>query len=155
MFLYPAIDLKGGECVRLLQGDMTKAVRFNASPAAQAKNFKASGFSRLHLVDLDGAIAGKAINGEAVRSILDAVDLPVQLGGGIRDLAAITAWLEGGVARVILGTVALEEPELVREAARRFPGQIAVGIDARDGRVAVRGWVEATDVIQYARQRRW
>jgi len=155
MILYPAIDLKGGECVRLLQGDMKKAVRFNDSPAAQAKSFKASGFSRLHVVDLDGAIAGRAANGDAVREILKAVDLPVQLGGGIRDLETITAWLEGGVARVILGTVALEDPDLVREAARRFPGQIAVGIDAREGRVAIRGWVEATDVLALDLARRY
>lgn len=155
MILYPAIDLKGGECVRLWQGDMEKVRRFNENPAAQAASFAAAGFAWLHVVDLDGAVAGKAVNGEAVRAILDAVSLPVQLGGGIRDLEAIAAWLESGIARVVLGTVALETPELVREAARRFPGQIAVGIDALDGRVAVLGWKEASDVTALDLARRF
>lgn len=155
MILYPAIDLKGGECVRLWQGDMEKAVRFNENPAAQAASFEASGFAWLHVVDLDGAVAGKTVNGEAVRAILDAIKLPVQLGGGIRDLETIAAWLEKGIARVVLGTIALEEPDLVREAAQRFPGQIAVGIDAWEGNVAVRGWKESSGVSALDLARRY
>lgn len=146
MILYPAIDLKGGQCVRLLHGDMTKATVFSDSPGDQAKAFAAQGFSWLHVVDLDGAIEGRAVNAPAVKAILNAVSLPVQLGGGLRSLAAIEAWLEAGVSRVILGTVALSDPDLVKSAAAAFPEQIAVGLDLRDGKVAVKGWVETSDV---------
>ncbi|WP_374440106.1 1-(5-phosphoribosyl)-5-[(5-phosphoribosylamino)methylideneamino]imidazole-4-carboxamide isomerase [Stella sp.] len=145
MILYPAIDLKDGRCVRLLRGAMDQATVYNDDPAAQAASFAAAGFSWLHLVDLDGALHGRAVNGAAVAAILAAVDLPVQLGGGIRDMAAIERWLAAGVRRVILGTVALRDPDLVRAAGRRFPGRIAVGIDARGGRVAVEGWVETAE----------
>jgi phosphoribosylformimino-5-aminoimidazole carboxamide ribotide isomerase len=146
MILFPAVDLKDGQCVRLQQGDMGRATVFNADPAAQARAFAADGFEWLHVVDLNGAFAGRAVNDEAVASILDAVAIPVQLGGGIRDLAAIELWLDKGVARVILGTVAVSDPALVREAARKHPGRIAVGIDARGGKVAVRGWAEVTEM---------
>lgn len=144
MILYPAIDLKDGKCVRLLRGDMGKATVFNDDPAAQAADFEAQGFEHLHLVDLDGAIEGGAVNVAAVKAILGATGLPAQLGGGIRDMAAIERWLEAGVARVILGTVALSDPELVKSACRAFPGRIAVGIDARRGMVAVKGWTETS-----------
>jgi phosphoribosylformimino-5-aminoimidazole carboxamide ribotide isomerase len=144
MILFPAIDLKDGRCVRLEQGDMARATTFNADPAAQARSFAADGFRYLHVVDLNGAFAGRSENGVAVEAILAAVDIPVQLGGGIRDLAAIEGWLARGVARVILGTVAVNDPALVKEAARKFPGRVAVGIDARAGKVAVRGWAEET-----------
>jgi phosphoribosylformimino-5-aminoimidazole carboxamide ribotide isomerase len=144
MILFPAIDLKDGRCVRLEQGDMAKATVFNANPAAQAKAFEAEGFEYLHVVDLDGAFAGRSMNAQAVETILDSVKMPVQLGGGIRDLAAIEAWLGKGVARVIIGTAAVRDPDLVREAARLHPGQIAVAIDARDGRVAVEGWAKTS-----------
>ena len=140
MILFPAIDLKGGECVRLLHGDMAQATVFNTDPAAQAAAFEAQGFEFLHVVDLDGAFAGKPVNAEAVDSILSRVGMPVQLGGGIRELRTIEAWLSRGVRRVIIGTAAVRDPALVREAARLFPGQVAVGIDARDGFVAVEGW---------------
>jgi len=146
MILYPAIDLKEGQCVRLLRGDMGKATVFNDDPTDQARAFAAAGFERLHLVDLDGAIEGRAVNGDAVRAILAATDAPVQLGGGIRDMAGIERWLEAGLARVILGTVALTDPELVKAACKAFPGRIAVGIDARDGKVAVRGWTETSEI---------
>jgi phosphoribosylformimino-5-aminoimidazole carboxamide ribotide isomerase len=147
MILYPAIDLKEGQAVRLLRGEMGSAQVFNADPAAQARAFVAAGCRWLHLVDLDGAFAGTAINGAAVEAILAACPgVPVQLGGGIRDMGAVEGWLKRGVARVILGTVAVENPALVRAAARAFPGQVAVGIDAREGRVATRGWAELTDV---------
>jgi phosphoribosylformimino-5-aminoimidazole carboxamide ribotide isomerase len=146
MILYPAIDLKDGKAVRLLRGDMTQATVFNDDPAAQARDFVAAGCRWLHLVDLNGAFAGAPVNAAAVEAILAACPVPAQLGGGIRDMATIAGWLEKGVARVILGTVAVENPDLVREAARAFPGQVAVGIDARDGRVATRGWAEVTDV---------
>lgn len=146
MILYPAIDLKEGQCVRLLRGDMGKATVFNDDPAAQAEAFEAAGLERLHLVDLDGAIEGRAVNGAAVASILAATRLPVQLGGGIRDMAGVERWLEAGVARVILGTVALTNPELVRAACKRFPGRVAVGIDARKGKVAVNGWTETSEI---------
>lgn len=154
MILFPAIDLKDGACVRLVQGRMEDATVFNHDPAAQARAFVAAGCRWLHLVDLDGAFAGRAVNGEAVEAILAAVDIPVQLGGGIRDMAAIENWLARGVARVILGTVAVRDPDLTREAARAFPGKIAVGIDARGGRVAVEGWAETTDLdaLELARQ---
>jgi phosphoribosylformimino-5-aminoimidazole carboxamide ribotide isomerase len=144
VILYPAIDLKGGECVRLKLGDMAKATVYNPDPAAQARAFAAAGFAWIHVVDLDGAFAGRPRNAEAVAAILAAVSLPVQLGGGIRDLATVEAWLARGVARVILGTAAVKTPALVREAAAKFPGRIAVGIDARDGRVAVEGWAETS-----------
>ena len=144
MILFPAIDLKDGQCVRLEQGDMARATTFNTDPAAQARAFAAQGFRWLHVVDLNGAFAGRSVNGEAVEAILAATDLPVQLGGGIRDMAGIAAWMARGVARVILGTAAVDNPDLVRNAAAAFPGQIAVGIDARGGHVAVRGWAETT-----------
>lgn len=146
MILYPAIDLKDGRCVRLLRGDMTKATVFGEDPAAQARAFAAAGCRWLHLVDLNGAFAGHPVNAAAVEAILAAVTIPCQLGGGIRDMGTIEGWLTRGVARVILGTVAVENPGLVREAARAFPGRIAVGIDARGGRVATRGWAEVTDI---------
>lgn len=146
MILYPAIDLKDGHCVRLVRGDMASATVFGTDPAAQARAFVAAGCQWLHIVDLNGAFAGRPVNGEAVEAILAAVPVPVQLGGGIRDRAAIDAWLAAGVARVILGTVALRDPDLVRAAARAHPGRVAVGIDARDGRVAVEGWAETSDI---------
>ncbi|MEQ1867629.1 MAG: 1-(5-phosphoribosyl)-5-[(5-phosphoribosylamino)methylideneamino]imidazole-4-carboxamide isomerase [Micropepsaceae bacterium] len=146
MIFYPAIDLKGGQCVRLLRGEMASATVFNDDPAAQAEAFAALGFSWLHIVDLDGAVEGAARNAPAVAAILKRVTLPVQLGGGIRDRAAIEYWLEAGVRRVILGTVAVRDPDLVRTAARAHPGRIVVGIDARAGWVAIEGWAEATEV---------
>ncbi len=146
MILYPAIDLKDGQCVRLLRGEMEAATVFNDDPAAQAAAFQEAGCDWLHLVDLNGAFAGEPVNAAAVEAILAAVSVPAQLGGGIRDMATIEAWLDKGLARVILGTVAVEDPDLVRDAARAFPGQVAVGIDARDGKVATRGWAEKTDV---------
>lgn len=146
MILYPAIDLKDGHCVRLLKGDMDKATVFGDDPAAQASVFAAKGAKWLHLVDLNGAFAGHPVNGAAVKAILAAVDIPCQLGGGIRDMQTIGMWLEKGIARVILGTVAVEAPDLVREAARAFPGRVAVGIDARDGLVATRGWADQTEM---------
>ena len=146
MILFPAIDLKDGKCVRLLRGAMDSATVFNDDPSAQAKAFEALGFRWLHIVDLDGAVQGRAANSESVAAILKSVALPVQLGGGIRDRAAIERWLEAGVRRVILGTVAVRNPALVREAARAHPGRIVVGIDARAGRVAIEGWAEATEI---------
>jgi phosphoribosylformimino-5-aminoimidazole carboxamide ribotide isomerase len=146
MILYPAIDLKDGQCVRLLRGEMAAATVFGDDPAAQALQFQAAGCAWLHLVDLNGAFAGQPVNASAVEGILASVTVPCQLGGGIRDMATIAAWLEKGLARVILGTVAVEDPGLVRAAAQAFPGQIAVGIDARKGRVATKGWAEATDI---------
>ena len=146
MILYPAIDLKDGRCVRLLRGDMAAATVFAAAPADQARQFAEAGFEWLHLVDLNGAFAGRPVNGDAVEAILAAVTLPVQLGGGIRDLATIDFWLERGVKRVILGTIALTEPELVRTACKRHPGRVVVGIDARDGMVAVEGWARTSEV---------
>ncbi len=147
MILYPAIDLKDGQCVRLLRGDMAAATVFGDDPAAQAAAFVAAGCDWLHLVDLNGAFAGQPVNGAAVAAILARVAVPCQLGGGIRDMATIETWLDRGLARVILGTVAVEDPALVRKAAGSFPGRIVVGIDARGGRVATRGWAETTDVI--------
>ena len=147
MILYPAIDLKDGQCVRLLRGEMTEATVFNDDPAAQARAFQDAGCDWVHLVDLNGAFAGEPVNGAAVEAILAAIDVPAQLGGGIRDMATIEAWLSKGLSRVILGTVAVEDPALVRQAARAFPGQVAVGLDARDGRVATRGWAEETDMM--------
>ncbi|WP_108462770.1 1-(5-phosphoribosyl)-5-[(5-phosphoribosylamino)methylideneamino]imidazole-4-carboxamide isomerase [Devosia naphthalenivorans] len=154
MILFPAIDLKDGQCVRLKLGDMDQATVFNDDPAAQAKSFEEQGFEYLHVVDLNGAFAGESRNGEAVEAILKAVDFPVQLGGGIRTLDHIEGWLDKGLARVILGTVAVRDPALVKEAARRFPGQIAVGIDARGGMVAVEGWAETSElsVIELAKR---
>ncbi len=146
MILYPAIDLKDGHCVRLLRGEMTAATVFGDDPAAQAAAFQAAGCDWLHLVDLNGAFAGVPVNGAAIRAILARVTVPVQLGGGIRDMATIEMWLNAGIARVILGTVAVENPDLVRAAARAFPGQVAVGIDARAGFVATKGWATETDV---------
>ena len=147
MILYPAIDLKDGNCVRLLRGDMEAATVFGTDPAAQALAFQQAGARWLHLVDLNGAFAGRPVNAAAVESILAAVSIPLQLGGGIRDMETIGFWLDRGVRRVILGTVAVENPALVTEAAQRFPGRIAVGIDARGGRVATRGWAQETEVM--------
>ena len=146
MILYPAIDLKDGACVRLVRGEMGKATVFNQDPADQARQFADQGFSWIHVVDLNGAISGRPVNSDAVTGILAATDLPVQLGGGIRSLATIEHWLESGVARVVLGTVAVKDPALVREACKRFPGRIALGIDAREGFVAVEGWAETSRV---------
>jgi phosphoribosylformimino-5-aminoimidazole carboxamide ribotide isomerase len=146
MILFPAIDLKNGEAVRLQQGDMARATTFNRDPAAQAKAFEKQGFEYLHIVDLDGAFAGKPMNGAAVELILAAVKIPVQLGGGIRDRATVEAWLGKGVARVIIGTAAVRNPALVKEAARALPGRVAVGLDARDGKVAVEGWAETSEL---------
>lgn len=138
--LYPAIDLKGGECVRLLHGRMEESTVYNADPASQAAAFEASGFGWVHIVDLDGAFAGAAVNGDAVDAILKRISLKAQLGGGVRDLAAVERWLEAGMARVILGTAAVNDPEFVTEACKRYPGQIVLGVDARDGRVKTDGW---------------
>ena len=147
MILYPAIDLKDGQCVRLLHGEMDKATVFGNDPAAQAAKFQAAGCDWLHLVDLNGAFAGAPVNAAAVEAILSRVTVPCQLGGGIRDMATIETWLSKGLSRVILGTVAVENPALVREAAAAFPGKVAVGIDARNGRVATKGWAEETDIL--------
>jgi phosphoribosylformimino-5-aminoimidazole carboxamide ribotide isomerase len=144
MILYPAIDLKQGQCVRLIKGDMDKATIYNDSPAAQAIEFEQQGFSWLHVVDLDGAFAGKPVNAQAVRDIRKATRFPIQLGGGIRSLETIETWLEAGVSRVIIGTAAVKNPALVREAAKNFPAQVAVGLDARNGFVATEGWAEAS-----------
>jgi phosphoribosylformimino-5-aminoimidazole carboxamide ribotide isomerase len=154
MILLPAIDLKDGKCVRLLRGDMRTATVFGDDPASQARAFVEAGCEWLHLVDLNGAFEGHSINGEAVESIIDAIKVPVQLGGGIRDHTAIRRWLDRGVARVVLGTAAVEEPDLVRTAAADFPGQVAVGIDARGGEVATRGWSNDTghDAVELARR---
>jgi phosphoribosylformimino-5-aminoimidazole carboxamide ribotide isomerase len=146
MILFPAIDLKDGACVRLRQGEMDSATVFNADPAAQALVFENQGFEWLHIVDLNGAFEGKPVNEKAVEEILHAVHVPIQLGGGIRDLDTIIMWLEKGIDRVILGTVAVRDPALVRESAHDFPGCIAVGIDARDGKVAVEGWAETSEI---------
>ena len=146
MILYPAIDLKDGQAVRLLRGEMDKATVFNEDPAAQARAFVDAGCEWLHLVDLNGAFAGEPVNAAPVEAILKACDVPAQLGGGIRDMATIETWIDKGLARVILGTVAVENPDLVREAAKAFPGKVAVGIDARNGMVATKGWAEETDV---------
>ncbi len=155
MILYPAIDLKDGKCVRLLYGDMDKATVFNASPADQAERFARDGFEWLHVVDLNGAVEGRSINVQAVEAILESVSIPVQLGGGVRSLKSIEAWIEAGVSRVILGTVAVRDPEMVRTAAREWPEQIAVGVDVRDGKVAVQGWTEGTDLDAIAVARRF
>jgi len=146
VILFPAIDLKDGVCVRLVRGEMESATVFNRDPAAQARDFALCGFRWLHVVDLDGAFAGASVNGEAVRSIRRAVDLRIQLGGGIRERAAIDAWLDLGIDRVVLGTVALRNPELVRRAAADHPGRIVVGIDGKNGKVAVEGWAEVSEI---------
>jgi phosphoribosylformimino-5-aminoimidazole carboxamide ribotide isomerase len=155
MILFPAIDLKDGQCVRLKLGDMAQATVFNDDPAAQAKSFEDQGFEYLHVVDLNGAFAGESVNGAAVEAILRAVQFPVQLGGGIRSIAHIESWLARGLSRVILGTVAVRDPALVREAARKFPGQVAVGIDARGGKVAVEGWAETSELCAIELGRRF
>jgi phosphoribosylformimino-5-aminoimidazole carboxamide ribotide isomerase len=146
VILFPAIDLKDGVCVRLQQGDMTRARVFNRDPALQAQAFETQGFEYLHIVDLDGAFAGKPMNAAAVERILEAVSLPVQLGGGIRDMATVEGWLGKGVTRVIIGTAAVRDPALVRAAAKEFPGRVAVGLDARDGKVAVEGWAATSEL---------
>jgi phosphoribosylformimino-5-aminoimidazole carboxamide ribotide isomerase len=155
VILFPAIDLKDGQCVRLKLGEMAEATVFNDDPAAQARTFEAQGFRYLHIVDLNGAFAGKPVNAPAVEAILGAVSMPVQLGGGIRDLATIEAWLAKGIRRVILGTVAVRDPALVRDACRRFPGRVAVGIDARGGKVAVEGWAETSELTAIDLARRF
>jgi phosphoribosylformimino-5-aminoimidazole carboxamide ribotide isomerase len=146
VILFPAIDLKDGLCVRLQQGDMARATVFSRDPAAQAHAFENQGFRHLHVVDLDGAFAGKSMNGSAVERILETVGLCVQLGGGIRDMATVEGWLEKGVNRVIIGTAAVRDPALVKEAAKKFPKRVAVGLDARDGKVAVQGWAETSEL---------
>jgi phosphoribosylformimino-5-aminoimidazole carboxamide ribotide isomerase len=155
MILYPAIDLKDGQCVRLVRGEMEAATVFNDDPAAQARAFAAAGCQWIHLVDLNGAFAGSPVNGAAVEAILKAVTIPAQLGGGIRDMATIEMWLGKGLRRVILGTVAVRDPGLVKAAAKAFPGQVAVGIDARKGMVAVEGWAETTDITALDLARRF
>ena len=155
MILFPAIDLKDGRCVRLVQGDMTRAVVFNDDPADQARTFAEQGFSWLHVVDLDGAFAGAPRNASAVDGILAATELPVQLGGGIREMRTIEAWLAKGVARVIIGTAAVRDPAFVREAARLYPGKVAVGIDAKDGLVAVEGWAQTSTMNAHDLGRRF
>jgi phosphoribosylformimino-5-aminoimidazole carboxamide ribotide isomerase len=146
MILFPAIDLKEGLAVRLEQGDMARATVFHRDPAAQANAFEEQGFEYLHIVDLDGAFAGKPVNAAAVERILETISIPVQLGGGVRDMATVEAWLEKGITRVIIGTAAVRNPAFVREAAKTFPGRIAVGLDARDGKVAVAGWAETSEL---------
>ena len=154
MILFPAIDLKDGQCVRLFQGDMDQVTVFGDDPAAQARDFAAAGAKWLHVVDLNGAVSGRPVNEDAVKGILDAVDIPVQLGGGIRDRETIEFWLERGVRRVILGTIAVRDPALVEQASRKHPGRVAVGIDARDGMIAVEGWTEtsATTALDLAKR---
>lgn len=146
MILFPAIDLKDGQCVRLELGDMDRATVFNDDPGSQARGFADQGFEWLHLVDLNGAFEGQPVNADAVTDILDAVEMPAQLGGGIRDIATIEMWLGRGISRVILGTVAVRDPDLVRQACKAFPGQIVVGIDAKGGKVAIEGWAEASEL---------
>lgn len=154
MILYPAIDLKDGACVRLVKGDMDQATVFNNDPAAQAREFEGQGFSWLHLVDLNGAFEGEPVNGAPVEAILKATSLPVQLGGGIRNMEVASRWIEKGIARIILGTAAVNDPDFVDEAARAFPGKVALGLDAKDGKVAVKGWAEASElsVLDVARR---
>jgi phosphoribosylformimino-5-aminoimidazole carboxamide ribotide isomerase len=155
VILFPAIDLRNGQCVRLEQGDMARATVFNVDPAAQARSFVAQGFEYLHVVDLDGAFAGKPMNAQAVETMLKAITIPLQLGGGIRDIGTVEAWLAKGVARVIIGTAAVRDPELVKAAARKYPGRVAVGLDARDGKVAVEGWAETSQVTALEIARRF
>tara|TARA_B100000676_G_scaffold306415_1_gene362598 strand:- start:142 stop:870 length:729 start_codon:yes stop_codon:yes gene_type:complete len=150
LILYPAIDLKDGQCVRLRRGDMEQSTVFNDNPAAQARDFAAAGCAWLHLVDLNGAFEGRPINAAAVEAILSAITIPVQLGGGIRDMATIDAWLERGIRRIILGTVAVKDPDLVRAACRKWPGRVAVGIDAKCGKVAIEGWAELSELTAEA-----
>lgn len=146
VILFPAIDLKEGLAVRLEQGDMKRATVFHRDPAAQARSFEQQGFEYLHIVDLDGAFAGKPVNAAAVERILETISIPVQLGGGVRDTATVEAWLEKGVTRVIIGTAAVRDPPFVKQAARDYPGRVAVGLDARDGKVAVEGWAETSEL---------
>jgi phosphoribosylformimino-5-aminoimidazole carboxamide ribotide isomerase len=155
VILFPAIDLKDGQCVRLEQGDMARATVFNRDPAAQAQAFAAQGFEYLHVVDLDGAFAGKPMNAAAVERIVAAISIPLQLGGGIRDTATVEGWLGKGVARVIIGTAAVRDPAFVRQAARDFPGRVAVGLDARDGKVAVEGWARTSELSAHDLARRF
>ena len=155
MILFPAIDLKDGQCVRLVHGDMARATVFNADPSAQAQAFATQGFEYLHVVDLDGAFAGKPVNAEAVRAILAGLAMKIQLGGGIRDLKTVRGWLESGVTRVIIGTAAVRDPDFVREAARLFPGRIAVGVDAREGVVAIEGWAKISNIAALDLARRF
>jgi phosphoribosylformimino-5-aminoimidazole carboxamide ribotide isomerase len=155
MILFPAIDIKDGRCVRLQRGEMSAATVYNDEPAEQARQFQALGFEWLHLVDLNGALSGKSVNGATVESIVRSVDIPVQLGGGIREMSQIERWLEAGVRRVILGTAALHNPELVQEACRKFPMQIVVGIDSRAGKVAVEGWVQTSEIASIELARRF
>jgi phosphoribosylformimino-5-aminoimidazole carboxamide ribotide isomerase len=155
VIVYPAIDLKQGQCVRLKRGEMASATVFNADPAAQAALFAGAGFSWLHCVDLDGAFEGRSVNTDAIKSIRARINLPIQLGGGIRTRASIEGWLDAGITRVVLGTAALRDPELVRAAARDFPGRIAVGVDARDGWVAVEGWAETSELTALDLARRF
>jgi phosphoribosylformimino-5-aminoimidazole carboxamide ribotide isomerase len=155
VILFPAIDLKEGCCVRLVQGDMAQATVFNDDPAAQARSFEELGFTHLHVVDLDGAFAGKPMNASAVDRILASVTMRVQLGGGIRDMRTVEGWLEKGIARVIIGTAAVRDPDFVKAAAKAFPGRIAVGLDARDGLVAVEGWAEVSTVTAQVIARRF
>jgi phosphoribosylformimino-5-aminoimidazole carboxamide ribotide isomerase len=146
VILFPAIDLKDGRCVRLKRGEMESATIFSNDPAAQARAFESAGFEWLHCVDLNGAFEGRSINGDAIAAIRNAIKLPIQLGGGIRDRKAIDTWLEAGISRIILGTAALRDPQLVKDSARAYPGKIAVGIDAKDGKVAVQGWAESSEI---------
>jgi phosphoribosylformimino-5-aminoimidazole carboxamide ribotide isomerase len=155
MILYPAIDLKQGEVVRLRQGDMAQATVYGTDPAATAKGFEDAGFSWIHVVDLDGAFAGQTINLQAVEAVLDCVTIPVQLGGGIRNLQGVEGWLTRGISRVILGTAAVRDPDFVKQAAKEFPGKVAVGIDAKGGRVAVEGWAEVSDLASLDLARRF
>ena len=155
MILFPAIDLKNGECVRLQQGDMARATVFNTNPAAQARAFQDQGFEYLHVVDLDGAFAGKPVNAHAVEAMLKVVSMPVQLGGGIRDMKTLEGWLGKGIARVIIGTAAVRDPAFVKQAAKAFPGRVAVRLDARDGKVAVEGWAETSQVTALEIARRF
>ena len=154
MILFPAIDLKEGLAVRLEQGDMARATVFHRDPAAQARAFEMQGFAYLHIVDLDGAFAGKPVNADAVDRILETIGIPVQLGGGVRDMATVEAWLGKGVDRVIIGTAAVRDPQFVKEAAKKYHGRVAVGLDARDGKVAVQGWAETSElsVLEIARR---
>lgn len=149
MILFPAIDLKEGACVRLQQGDMARATVFNRDPAAQARAFEQQGFRYLHVVDLDGAFAGKPVNAQAVDAILAAIKIPLQLGGGVRDMATVDGWLGKGVSRVIIGTAAVRDPDFVKAAAKRYPGKIAVGIDAKDRMVAVEGWAKQSQLTAF------
>ncbi|MBT6441025.1 MAG: 1-(5-phosphoribosyl)-5-[(5-phosphoribosylamino)methylideneamino]imidazole-4-carboxamide isomerase [Alphaproteobacteria bacterium] len=147
MILFPAIDLKDGQCVRLVKGEMDQVTVFNDDPADQARAFVQAGFTWIHVVDLNGAFAGEPVNASAVEAVIEAIDMPVQLGGGIRDMATAAAWLEKGISRIVLGTAAVKDPAFVREACAMFPDQVAVGIDARGGRVAVEGWAETSDML--------